>query len=82
MISFTMLNLGKDNRLDRAWVKFQNSGHSYLLQFVQILFPGHHRYYNILYNILLFIDEFVVATVAIFFPRSGKSKGIIWLVET
>ena len=85
MISFSMLSLGKENRLDGAWAKFKNSGNAYLLQFVQILFSGLHiSIYidnNILYNILLFIDKFLVTTDGIFF-KVRKSQGIFRFVES
>ena len=84
MISVTMLSLGKDNWLDSAWIKLQNSGHLYFLlfEFFSLVFIDIFIINILYYNILLFIDEFLVATGANFFPRSRKSKRIIWLVET
>ena len=84
MVSVTTLSLGKDNGLDRAWIKFQNSGHLYFLlfEFFSLVFIDIFIINILYYIILLFIDELLVATGAIFFSRSGKRKGIIWLVET
>lgn len=74
MISVTTLRLGKDNGLDRAWIKFQNSGHLYFLlfEFFSLVVIDIFIINILYYIILLFIDELLVCHKCNFFFKDRE----------